>query len=278
MYVVNRPGDTRFESMQMKDKVICEKTGKTIPTVFVAYPKGKNGKDDTALYDDKSHFPSLSKYFDGSREGVTDNVGARDGILARLGETYLIAAEALIRLHEYNDALYYINELRKRAAYKTGENRSTYCDGGAAYHSGALGYPSMGDINSYIPENSYYESNNITPTTAATDLEVTDIHSLPVEDEEIITKLNYTGDYDRMMCFLLNERSRELCGEFLRWVDLARTKTLVARARAFNPDAAPNIDEHHCLRPIPQTYLDAIQKSGHALTAEEKKTEQNPGY
>ena len=278
MYVVNRPGDTRFESMQMKDKVVCEKTGKTIPTVFVAYPKGKNGKDDTALYDDKSHFPSLSKYFDGSREGVTDNVGARDGILARLGETYLIAAEALIRLHEYNDALYYINELRKRAAYKTGENRSAYCDGGAAYHSGALGYPSMGDINSYIPENSYYESNNITPTTAATDLEVTDIHSLPVEDEEIITKLNYTGDYDRMMCFLLNERSRELCGEFLRWVDLARTKTLVARARAFNPDAAPNIDEHHCLRPIPQTYLDAIQKSGHALTAEEKKAEQNPGY
>ena len=65
-----------------------------------------------------------------------------------------------------------------------------------------------------------------------------------------------------MMCLLLNERSRELCGEFYRWEDLSRTKTL----------------EHHCLRPIPQTYLDAIQKDGHALTSEEKKQQQNPGY
>ena len=48
--------------------------------------------------------------------------------------------------------------------------------------------------------------------------------------------------------------------------------------KPFNPDAAPNIQERHNLRPIPQTYLDAIQKDGHALTAEEKKAQQNPGY
>ena len=58
----------------------------------------------------------------------------------------------------------------------------------------------------------------------------------------------------------------------------ARAKDYIERAKAFNPDAAPNIQERHNLRPIPQTYLDAIQKDGHALTAEEKKAQQNPGY
>ena len=109
-------------------------------------------------------------------------------------------------------------------------------------------------------------------------MEITDIHHLPAEDEAVISKLGYTSEYDRMMCLLLNERSRELCGEFLRWEDLSRTKTLIARAKAFNPDAAPNIQERHNLRPIPQTYLDAIQIDGHALTPEQKKEQQNPGY
>ena len=45
-----------------------------------------------------------------------------------------------------------------------------------------------------------------------------------------------------------------------------------------NKGAAPNIDDHHYLRPIPQTYLDIIQKDGHALSAAEKQEQQNPGY
>jgi len=101
---------------------------------------------------------------------------------------------------------------------------------------------------------------------------------LPAEDQAIVKKLGLSSQYDVAMCFLLNEKTREMFGELVRWVDLARTKTLVSRAKAFNKDAAPNIDEHHLLRPIPQTYLDAIQKDGKALTSEEKAAQQNPGY
>jgi hypothetical protein len=43
--------------------------------------------------------------------------------------------------------------------------------------------------------------------------------------------------------------------------------------------AATNITEKHYLRPIPQTFLDAIHNAeGRALTNEEKAAMQNPGY
>jgi hypothetical protein len=273
MYVINQPGDDRFPSTYVSDEVVNEKTGKTIPHVYVAYPKGVT--DDGALYGDV-RFPSCSKHMDASRIAMNDASGFRDIVLARSAETCLIAAEAEIRLGNYSKALEYINTVRQRAAYKSGEDRSDYSDGGAAYPSSPLNQDP--DINSYIPENSYYESNNIPVTTAITDLTVNDIYDLPAGDEYVIARLGYTSDYDRMLCFLLNERSRELCGEFHRWMDLSRTKTLIARARVFNPQAAPNIQDYHLLRPIPQTYLDGIQIDGKALTADEKQAQQNPGY
>jgi len=277
MYVINQPGDTRFSANLLNNSVIYSGTGKTIPHVYVAY---KNGQTTDIGWNDTRRFPSLSKFMDGSRTaGFNDVRGLRDITLARSAETYLIAAEAKIRLAQagtgsYNDALPYINPLRTRAQYTNGENRSVYYDGGAAPSSAPQTIPA-----SFFPENSYYESNNIPVTTAASaSLAVTDMVSLPAGDEFVITKLGYSSAYDRALCFLLNERARELAGEYLRWQDLSRTKTLVARAKAFNPDAAPNIQDRHLLRPIPQTFLDGIQKSGKALTATEKQAMQNPGY
>lgn len=291
MFVIDQPGDTRFALSK-----ICKTTagtalvndingtGRPIPTTYVAYPNGRttDGALNTDLTTAGQSFPSCSKHMDGSRNSLNDVVGHRDFILARSAETYLMAAEAKIRLAKagtgaYTDALPYINAVRARAQYASGETRSIYNDGGNTLLSATLQSP--GVTNSFYPGNSYYESNNIPVTTAASaSLAITNIAALPAQDEYIITTLGLSTPYDRMLALVLNERSRELVGEYKRWEDLSRTKTLVARAKAFNVDAASAVADKHNLRPIPQTFLDGIQANGKALTPAEKTAMQNPGY
>ena len=73
---------------------------------------------------------------------------------------------------------------------------------------------------------------------------------------------------DVTLDFILDERTRELYGEYKRWLDLTRTGKLLERVRKYNPEAAPNIDEHHVLRPIP---TDQILRTAGGYG-------QNPGY
>lgn len=61
-------------------------------------------------------FPTMKKYLDPDRKHYNDN-GMRPIIVYRLGETYLIAAEAALMMNRKADALKYVNELRMRAAY-----------------------------------------------------------------------------------------------------------------------------------------------------------------
>jgi len=84
----------------------------------------------------------------------------------------------------------------------------------------------------------------------------------------VITATNATIDY------LMDERARELAGEYHRWLDLKRTGKLTTYVPLYNPNV-PSVsymlgtgNAYKILRPIPQ---DAIGLNGVTVT-------QNPGY
>ncbi len=155
-------------------------------------------------------FPSLSKWLDPTRPNRQHMQGQRDYFLMRLGDAYLLRAEARLRQDDREGAAADINVIRRRAAVDS-------------------------------------------------------------EDEEVAVAneaamLISAADVD--LDFLLDERGRELVGEGHRWFDLTRTTTLVERVREYNAEAAPNIQDYHTVRPIPQNQIDRTL-GGYP---------QNPGY
>ncbi|HYG18628.1 MAG TPA: RagB/SusD family nutrient uptake outer membrane protein [Ohtaekwangia sp.] len=159
--------------------------------------------------------PAVRK-FDDPASLFTGNINgnsSRDIFLARLGETYLIAAEAYLQDGDPTTATARINEVRRRA-----------------------------------------------------DISGTD--ALQIAEGEL--------DID----FILDERARELVGEYHRWFDLKRTGKLVERNNLYNTplrqkyfmngiDAFEGPDGNQkILRPIPQAALDLNQAD----------VTQNPGY
>jgi hypothetical protein len=65
---------------------------------------------------DRFHYVSLRKFDDPTRATATVTESARDANILRLGDIYLIAAEAQVRLNKTDSAAYYINQVRTRAA------------------------------------------------------------------------------------------------------------------------------------------------------------------
>ena len=61
-------------------------------------------------------YPTLNKHLDPMRPATPEMRGSRDFLLFRLGETMLIAAEALMMDDRAAEAVVYINQLRTRAA------------------------------------------------------------------------------------------------------------------------------------------------------------------
>ncbi len=226
-------------------------------------------------------FAGINKTADGTRTAEKGDA-QRDVTMARVGETYLVRAECYARLGDYASAKKDIDVIRARAQWKNGENRSFYTDGSQAFATNSLNTGTAADnyVNSNLWMNTYYLSNPNQPvTTAASNLTNWTWDNLPAEDEAILSKLGVSGQQARAINFILNERSRELIGEWQRWETLSRTKTLVARAKAFNPEAAPNVSDKHIYRPIPQTFIDGLKnEDGSDLTDAQKAAWQNPGY
>lgn len=159
-------------------------------------------------------FPSLNKWIDDTRPDRQKTQGQRDFILMRLGEAYLLRAEARLQQGDTEGAAADINVIRRRAAVKPGDRIL----------------------------------NRMATEDRTADMEIT------------------AADVD--LDFILDERARELIGEGHRWMDLTRTNKLLERVRLHNPQAAPNIQDFHLVRPIPQNQIDRTQ-GGYP---------QNPGY
>lgn len=309
LFILNKKDDPRFQDEStygtfgrgaVAHSFVHPETGKWVPNVFPVYLGGKYVLNTYGVNGNPSQsnvFCGINKTDDGSRTAEKGDAH-RDVIMARTGETYLIKAECQVRLEKYNDAIATVNQLRARAQWKQGEDREYYSDGSQAFTSNSTGasilgkcYPNADNkkeerLNnlqafqaSYLTKSTYYLSTGIKRTTNASDLQIASYNQLPAEDEAILSELGVTDVKDRLINFIFNERTRELLGEWNRWEELSRTDLLVKRAKAFNPEAAPNVQERHNYRPIPQKFIDTLQnEDGTNLSDAEKKAWQNPGY
>ena len=310
IFILNKKSDARFDGNPYGTfgrggdvhSFVNPLTGKWVPNAFVTFQDGKyvlntyTGNPSTS-----NVFCGINKTADGSRTGEKGDAH-RDVIMARSGETYLVKAECQVRMGNYQEAINTVNVLRARGQWKKGENRSYYTDGSMAFLKSDGGITDNSTAASITPKknkdksgkqltnaeayaysmthtNTYYLSTGIAETTDASDLQIKSYTQLPAEDEAILKEIGATSDYDRMLNFVFNERTRELLGEWNRWDELARTGLLVKRAKAFNPEAAPNVQDRHMYRPIPQKFIDTLQnEDGTNLSDADKKAWQNPGY
>lgn len=202
VYLVN-PVTTAFrQSKAYMIRTLCPASDAD-PTVYCG--------DRTAATDGYiswDRYPSLKKFQDNLRANLTAQEGGKVQVLLRLGEMYLIAAEADVGLGNTAEAASMINVLRVRAA-------------APAFKS---------------------------------------------DPRQLVTASQMNLDY------IMDERERELAGEFTRWYDLVRpgAQYFVDRVKKYNPHGSANVALKHALRPIPQSQIDGVLKG--------PKYPQNPGY
>ncbi|MDE6696949.1 MAG: RagB/SusD family nutrient uptake outer membrane protein [Muribaculaceae bacterium] len=257
-----------------------DKKGQWVPVAGILYQNGEWVRDNFKSLPRCNMYAHINKTTSGNLGADNSDESYRDVTMSRSGETYLMRAELKVRKGDYAGAMEDINVIRKRASWKAGENRSYYTDGSEAARTQAGANVEKLD-QTLLNINTYYLSNpELEWTTAASDLQLTTFPAnLPAEDEAVLSALGVSGNYERALHFILNERTRELLGEWQRWETLSRTNTLILRAKAYNPDATNIQAGKSELRPIPQTFIDQLKNAdGSNLSDSEKKAWQNPGY
>ena len=222
---------------------------------YAVFARNKQSTPGGAITTDYSpnKYLAMWKFADPIRLTTTNNEarGIRNGSLARLAETYLIMAEAYGRKGDYMNALNYVNVLRRRAAYRVGEERSPQI------------WKYMGGPNTLAGT----ETSNLATEALFSANAPSELYPASAGSKE-----------SKFIHFMLNERTRELCGEFYRWEDLVRTETFYERTKLFNPDISPSFAPFHKLRPIPYLQMIAQTIAGKTMTAADMAAYQNTGY
>lgn len=216
---------------------------------YARYKKASANATPASDFSDNKYL-SMIKFLDGVRLTTTANEarGIRNGTLARLGETYLILAEAYGRKSDFANALANVNTIRTRAAYRTEEPKNP--------HNWMFYGGTFNDLSSTAPA-----------MQATADLFTTNAPS----------ELYPANAANRFVHFMLNERTRELCGELYRWEDLVRTETFYDRSRLFNA-AATGLQPFNKFRPIPLPQIISLTTNGKQMTSAEITAYQNAGY
>lgn len=115
-------GKAKFQLGDTAVYYTIEKTGLSAQGIDL---KAMRAKRKYAYYPYEAHdskrYPTLIKHLAPNRPSVAERASSREWVRMRLAETYLIAAEAAGRKHNFELAAQYINVLRKRAAWAEGE-------------------------------------------------------------------------------------------------------------------------------------------------------------
>ena len=240
--------------------------------------------------------PCSIKYDDPNRTGKSSEYGGRDIPIMRSAEMYLVRAEAYGRKGEYNKAIDDINELRRRAAFKTGEKRNEVI---------ARLYPGKENLN---------ESERLWPYESAKDcfenikVDATywDGTSEKSLAENYVPSANTTEK--RFIEFIYNEWAREFNQEEIYYEGVHHAGIQAARIQWHNQlganasntvyqvgswDISDNVNgtngqtglpkggfqNYMTLKPFPQKFLDMLtDENGVLLDANGKKAYQNYGY
>ncbi|MDR1119556.1 MAG: RagB/SusD family nutrient uptake outer membrane protein [Dysgonamonadaceae bacterium] len=234
--------------------------------------------------------PSSRKFIDPNRTTVDNHFGSRDVAIFRLAETYLIRAEAYGRQGNYTAAINDINVLRKRAAYKNGEQRAEVL---------ARLYP--GSETLLTAERSYpYRSAEDTYNKIKVDAAYWDGVSEKSRLENYPPEAN--TDEKRFIHFIYNEVSREFSTEQVLYDGIHHAGIQLERVLHHNQLASskqgnwPVSDNPvngngqdgngkgvfrsiHTFKPFPQTFIDLLTDENNVpLSPEARKKYQNPGY